>query len=320
MLATPATPGIAAAAASRWGEPWVEFKWDGIRAIGTWDGERLTLRARSGTDITARYPELTADDAGLGEQPAVVDGEVVALDASGRPSFTRLQSRMHLTKPYEIEREAVRTPVTFMLFDVLHEGGEDLSRLPLRERRPILERMAAHAAPAIVLPPVTDDLDAALDTARELALEGVVVKNPASAYRPGVRSEDWLKVKLTATQDVIIGGIRPGRGDRAGRIGSLLLGIPGPDGLRYVGRVGTGFTDRELARLDAMLQPLRSDVDPFVGVPASDASDALWLRPEVVGEVEFAEFTPSGTLRQARWRGVRSDVTPEQVTAPPALP
>ncbi len=319
MLATPATPGLAAAAASRWGEPWVEFKWDGIRAIGTWDGERLTLRARSGTDITARYPELTADDAGLGVQPAVVDGEVVALEASRRPSFTRLQSRMHLTKPHEIEREAARTPVTFMLFDVLHEGGEDLSRLPLRERRPILERIAAHAAPAIVLPPVTDDLDAALDTARELALEGVVVKNPASAYRPGVRSEDWLKVKLTATQDVIIGGIRPGRGDRTGRIGSLLLGIPGPDGLHYVGRVGTGFTDRELARLDALLQPLRTDVDPFVGVPAADASDALWLRPEIVGEVEFAEFTPSGTLRQARWRGVRGDVTPEQVTAPPTL-
>ncbi|WP_448656059.1 ATP-dependent DNA ligase [Microbacterium lacticum] len=314
MLATPSTPALASAAANRWGEPWVEFKWDGIRAIGTWDGERLTLRARSGTDITARYPELTAIDPGFGDSPAVVDGEVVALDAAGRPSFTRLQSRMHLTKPREIEREASRTPVTLMLFDVLRAGGDDVAALPLRERRAVLERLAAHPAPAIVLPPVADDVDAALDAARELALEGVVVKNPAAPYRRGQRSEDWLKVKLTATQDVVIGGIRPGRGGRTGSIGSLLLGVPAADGLHYVGRVGSGFSERELTRLDALLQPLRTDTDPFVDVPAADASDALWLRPEIVGEVEYAEFTPGGTLRHARWRGIRPEMTPGDVT------
>ena len=314
MLATASTPALAAAAAVRWGEPWVEFKWDGIRAIGTWDGSRLTLRARSGTDITARYPELTGIDAGLGPNPAVVDGEIVALDASDRPSFTRLQARMHLTKPREIEREASRTPVTFLLFDVLRSGGDDVSGLPLRERRALLERITRTPAPAVVLPPVTDDLDAALDAARELSLEGVVLKNLGSSYRRGARSEDWLKVKLTRTHDVVIGGIRPGRGARAGSIGSLLLGIPAANGLHYVGRVGSGFSDRELARLDALLQPLRTDADPFLDVPAADASDALWLRPEVVGEVEFAEFTPGGTLRHARWRGVRADMSPGDVT------
>jgi len=313
MLATPATPTIAATAAARWGEAWVEFKWDGIRAIGTWDGERLTLRARSGTDITARYPELTSIDAGLGAQPCVIDGEIVALDAAGRPSFTRLQARMHLTKPREIDREQARTPISLLMFDVLRFAGDDVARLPLRERRALLERIAEGATAAIVLPPVTDDVDAALAAARELALEGVVIKDPGSPYRRGTRSEEWLKVKLTATQDVVVGGIRPGKGGRSGAIGSLLLGIPHADGLRYVGRVGSGFSERELARLDALLQPLRTDENPFIGVPAADASDALWLRPEVVAEVEFAEFTPGGTLRHARWRGIRPDIAPGDV-------
>ncbi|MGB4779243.1 non-homologous end-joining DNA ligase, partial [Microbacterium sp.] len=313
MLAVNATPGLARTAAQRWGEAWVEFKWDGIRAIGTWDGHRLHLRARSGTDITARYPELTSVDAGLGPRPAVIDGEIVAMDAAGRPSFTRLQSRMHLTKPQEIEREARRTPVTYVLFDVLRTGDDDTAARPLSERREALERLAAATIPAIVLPPVADDVDVALRTARELGLEGIVVKDPRSPYRRGARSEEWLKVKLTATQDVVIGGIRPGKGGRTGAIGSLLLGIPGDEGLQYVGRVGSGFTERELARLAARLEPLRTDESPLVGVPDADASDALWVRPELVGEVEFAQFTPGGTLRHARWRGLRADVAPGDV-------
>ncbi|GAA3020065.1 ATP-dependent DNA ligase [Microbacterium dextranolyticum] len=313
MLATLATPAIAASAAARWGTPWAEFKWDGIRALGRWDGTRLTLQARSGTDITARYPELTAIDLGLGPEPVIVDGEIVATDAAGRPSFSRLQSRIHLTEPHEIDREARRTPVTYLLFDVLQAGGADVTARPLRDRRALLEVL--HPAPSapIIVPPVTDDVTAALDAARERTIEGIVVKDPGSPYRPGTRSERWLKVKLTSSQDVVVGGIRPGRGTRAGRIGSLLVGIPDADGLRYVGRVGSGFTERELDRLDALLTPLRSVRNPFIGVPRADRSDAVWLRPEVVGEVEYAEFTPNGTLRHARWRGSRGDVTPSEV-------
>ena len=316
MLAVSATPARAREAAGRWG-PWVEFKWDGIRAIGIWDGTRLRLRARSGTDITARYPELTGLDPGLGPEPAVVDGEIVALDRAGRPSFVRLQNRMHLTKPREIAREAPRTPVTYFLFDVLGVGGTDAAPLPLADRRLLLEDLADDAIPAIVVPPVADDIDAALQAARELDLEGVVVKDPRSRYRRGARSEEWLKVKLTRTQEVVVGGIRPGKGGRTGSIGSLLLGIPGPDGLQYAGRVGTGFTEAALARLQAMLEPLRTDENPFVGVPAADASDALWVRPELVAEVEFAEFTPGGILRHARWRGLRSDISPAEVSREP---
>ena len=314
MLAVSSTPALATSAARRWGGlPWVEFKWDGIRAVATWDGERMRLRARSGVDITERYPELTAADLGLGALPAVFDGEIVALDAAGHPSFTRLQSRMHLTGARDIAREATATPVHYFVFDLLRIGDDDIAERPLRERRELLESVTADAASPLVVPPVTDDIADALTAAADLRLEGVVVKDPQSPYRRGIRSERWLKVKLTATQEVVIGGIRPGKGERRGGIGSLLLGIPDAGGLRYVGRVGSGFTDRELARLESRLQPLRTDANPVVGVPAADAADALWLHPELVGEVEFAEFTPNGTLRHARWRGLRTDKQPMDV-------
>jgi bifunctional non-homologous end joining protein LigD len=313
MLATTATPGLARDAAQRWGQAWVEVKWDGIRAVGVWDGRRLHLRARSGNDITAKYPELTRVDAGLGAERAVIDGEIVALDREGRPSFPRLQARMNLAKPREIEREAPRTPVQYYLYDVLAHGEADVAALPLSERRGILEEIAADAIPAIVLPPVFDDVDGALAASHRFGLEGIVVKDPASPYRRGLRSEQWLKVKITRTQEVVIGGIRPGRAGRSGTIGSLLVGIPGSDGLQYAGRVGSGFSDSTLARLDAELAPLRTDESPFVGVPRADAADALWVRPELVAEVEFAEFTPGGILRAARWRGLRPDKSPEEV-------
>ena len=223
MLATSSTPGLARDAARRWG-PWVEVKWDGMRAIGVWDGRRLHLRARSGNDITAKYPELTRVDAGLGPEPLVLDGEIVALDAQGRPSFPRLQRRMNLSKLREIERETPRTPVHYFLFDVLAHAGADVASLPLAERHGILEDVVAEVTAPIVLPPVFDDVDAALGAARTMGLEGIVVKDPGSAYRRGLRSEQWLKVKLTRTQEVVIGAIRPGRGGRSGSIGSLLLG------------------------------------------------------------------------------------------------
>lgn len=312
MLCTLATPAAARDAAWRWGS-WAEMKWDGIRAVGVWDGASLRLFARSGTDITARYPELTAVDAGLGPEPAVVDGEIIALDATGRPSFTRLQSRMHLTATRTIDIERRRTPVRYHLFDVLAADGADVHSRPLAERRESLERLTAHTIDEIVVPPVFDDVDEALATAGRLRLEGIVVKNPGSPYRRGARSDHWLKVKLTQTQEVVIGGIRPGRGGRTGQIGSLLLGIPDADGLRYVGRVGSGFSESTLRRLHELLDPLRTDIDPFVDVPSADARDALWVRPEQVAEVEFAEFSPTGVLRQARWRGLRPDKSPGQV-------
>jgi bifunctional non-homologous end joining protein LigD len=223
---------------------------------------------------------------------------------------------MHLTRAREVEREVVRTPVRYHLFDLLRLEGHDLTALPLRDRRELLERIAADVDAPVLVPPVFDDVDAALATSSALDLEGVVAKDPASPYVPGGRSPRWLKLKLTRAQEVVIVGIRPGKGDRTGRIGSLLLAIPEaalPSGLRYVGRVGTGFTDRALQDLGARLEPLRADAPAVDGVPVADASDALWVRPEFVGEVEFANWTDDGVLRHARWRGLRPDKSPFEV-------
>ncbi|ALX67286.1 ATP-dependent DNA ligase [Microbacterium sp. XT11] len=312
MLAENGTPALARALGS---PAWVEVKWDGIRAIGSWEDGRMRLHARSGTDITARYPELTADGAPhLPVGDAVLDGEIVAFDTRGRPSFSLLQNRMHLTRPREIEREAVRTPTVYLVFDLLRLDGHDLTSMPLAQRRTLLEDVVADLEAPVQAPPVFDDVDAALAASREFGLEGVVVKGRESRYRPGQRSPSWLKVKNTRMQEAVIVGIRPGKGDRAGTIGSLLLAVPDTDGLRYIGRVGTGFTDRMLRDLDRQLTPLRVPRAPLSGVPRPDAADALWVRPDLVGEVEFANWTPDGILRHARWRGLRPDKAPDEVT------
>lgn len=313
MLAESASAALARSTARRWASEWAEIKWDGIRALAFWDGSRMLLRARSGTDITARYPEVTSAASALGLVPVVLDGEIVALDADGRPSFTRLQNRMHLTQAAEIRTQAERVPACFYAFDVLAVDGEDTTGAPLRRRREILDRLFADLDGTLAAPPVFDDVDAALHASGAFALEGVVVKNPAGRYRPGDRSGDWLKVKHVRTQEVVIGGIRPGHGNRGGAIGSLLMGVPTADGLRYVGRVGSGFGDRMLRLLGEQLQPLRTGDSPFIEVPRPDASDALWVRPELVGEVAYAEVTPDGRLRHARWRGLRPDKSPADV-------
>ena len=311
MLAENGTPALARALNSR---PWVEVKWDGIRAIGTWSQGRMLLHARSGTDITARYPELTSDGApSLPVQDAVLDGEIVAFDEAGRPSFSRMQNRMHLTRPREIEREVVRTPVVYLVFDLLRLDGHDLTSLPLHQRRTLLEDVVSDLDAPVQVPPVFDDVDAALAASDEFGLEGVVVKDRDSRYREGQRSPSWLKVKHTRTQEAVIVGIRPGKGERSGTIGSLLLAVQEADGLRYIGRVGTGFTDRMLHELLSQLTPLRIGDAPLEGVPSPDASDALWVRPQLVGEVEFANWTPDGILRHARWRGLRPDKSPDEV-------
>jgi bifunctional non-homologous end joining protein LigD len=220
---------------------------------------------------------------------------------------------MNLAQARDITQEAARTPVHLYLFDVLEADGRDLTGLPLAARRATLEHLAPAAARVVVVPPVFDDVDAALSSSERFGLEGIVVKDPDSPYRRGQRTDRWLKVKHSRTQEVVIGGIRPGKGNRAGTIGSLLVGVPSFDGLRYAGRVGSGFGERALAQLSNLLEPLGTSRNPFIGVPAADARDALWVEPRLVAEVEFAEFTPGGILRQARWRGLRPDKDPADV-------
>lgn len=295
-------------------EGWAfELKWDGIRALAFIEGGRLRLVSRNGRECTDAYPELAGLAAALGSRQVVLDGEVVAFDADGRPSFEALQPRVHLADAAEARRAARRDPVSYLVFDLLHLDGSSLLERPYAERRRLLEGLglggerwavpAAHAGPGADL----------LEAARANGLEGVVAKRIDSRYRPGRRSRSWVKVKVTSTQEVVIGGWSPGKGARAG-LGALLLGVPSPRGLEYVGKVGTGFTEATLAELTRRLEGLRRGWSPFASaVPAAEATRAVWVEPVLVGEVRYAEWTRAGRLRAPAWRGLRPDKTPAEV-------
>ncbi len=319
MLAT-----LGSAADLREEEEWAfEMKWDGIRAIAyvsptdapTAGAERsVRLLTRNGNEVTGAYPELVdALRAGVLADSAVLDGEIVALDRSGRPDFGRLQARMGLTAPAEVQAAMKTTPVNYLVFDVLEQDGEPLVRQTYAARRMVLEDIVESSG-AVHVPPAFDgDFAEAFRSSRELGLEGVIAKEIDGDYRVGRRSRSWLKIKHHSTQEVVIGGWRPGNGRRGGTVGSLLLGIPDGDSLTYVGRVGTGFRDRDLDDIRARLEPLARADGPFADVPAADARDAHWVRPALVGEVEFAEWTSAGRLRQPSWRGWRPDKSPGDV-------
>jgi bifunctional non-homologous end joining protein LigD len=288
-----------------------EMKWDGIRAIATVSDGRVRLATRNGNDVTATYPELQALApliAGAGHTGDVVlDGEIVALGKSGSPDFGRLQGRMGLTRPQDVEPAARAIPVDYMIFDMLEADGRSLAGEPYSARRTALEDIVPDATRIHVPPAFDGDLDAAVASSKELGLEGVVAKKRDSTYAFGKRSRAWIKIKHHKTQEVVIGGWRPGNGRRAETVGSLLMGVPGATGLHYVGRVGTGFGDRDLDVILARLARLARTTTPFVDVPAADARDAHWVRPTLVGEVEFAEWTTTERLRQPTWRGWRTD-------------
>ncbi|MFZ4895344.1 ATP-dependent DNA ligase [Plantibacter sp. Mn2098] len=304
-----------------------EMKWDGIRAIANVDARTgvVHLTSRNGKDLTPGYPEIveallldadavrTAD--GRRVDAVTFDGEIVALDGTGRPDFARLQQRMHLTAPADVERAMARTPVRYLVFDVLEVNGDDLTSSVYTDRRAVLERLVpAGDAGCVLVPPAFEgDLRGAIDTSRELGLEGVVAKERDSRYRPGRRSGAWVKIKHLRMQEVVIGGWRPGRGRRDGVVGSLLMGVPDEDGLHYVGRVGTGFREQQLVELTTRFAAIQNTTSPFHDVPAADASDAHWITPTLVGEVTFAEWTSDGRLRQPSWRGWRPDKSPDDV-------
>ncbi|MDQ1527398.1 MAG: bifunctional non-ous end joining protein LigD [Microbacteriaceae bacterium] len=287
-----------------------EMKWDGIRAIvylGTEAGD-IRLLSRNGNDITQSYPEVVdAMRGAVGDGSAVLDGEIVAVDKKGRPDFGLLQTRMKLTKTSDVERAMRETPVQLLLFDILERDGRSLVKEDYDSRRRALEELVQGNGPVQVPPAFEGELAEAMRTSGRLALEGVVAKKRDSTYSVGRRSRAWVKLKHHRTQEAVIGGWRPGNGRRSGSVGSLLLGIPGQDGLRYVGRVGTGFTDRDLEDIAARLSRIPRKTSPFVDVPREDAADAHWVSPTLVGEVEFAEWTPTMRLRHPSWRGWRPD-------------
>jgi bifunctional non-homologous end joining protein LigD len=289
-----------------------EMKWDGIRAVATVSGGQCEIRTRNGIDVTATYPELAAL-AGCVKGDAVFDGEIVALNTNGRPDFGLLQRRMGLTRKSEVTAAAARIPVQYLLFDILSRGGRPLEQERYDDRRLELERSVSPSGSIQVPRAFEGNLAAAMRSSRELGLEGVVAKKRDGTYREGRRSPSWIKIKHHATQEVVVGGWRPGDGRRAGTVGSLLLGIPSIAGLSYVGRVGTGFADADLAELASSLGRLERKTSPFVDVPGDVARTARWVSPSLVGEVEFAEWTSANRLRQPSWRGWRPDKAVDQV-------
>lgn len=291
-------------------EDWAfEMKWDGIRAISSVENGSVKLTSRNGHDLTAAYPELAALSDAFDGTAGIFDGEIVALDRSGRPDFGLLQGRINLTREREIAAAAQAIPVHYIVFDILSLDGRSVAEQEYAARRELLESViTAPDAGVIQLPPVfTGDLSEAMATSKALGLEGVVAKQRDGRYEAGRRSRSWTKIKHHRAQEVVVGGWRPGNGRRAAGIGSLLLGVPGETGIRYVGRVGTGFTDRMLADILGTLAARARKTASLEEVPAADARDAHWVRPDLVAEVSFAEWTSDGRLRQPVWRGWRPD-------------
>ncbi|MGY1605784.1 MULTISPECIES: non-homologous end-joining DNA ligase [unclassified Geodermatophilus] len=294
----------------QWG---YEFKWDGVRAVAAVRGGRVELWARSGTLVTNRYPELSSLPVALRRADLVVDGEVVALDRLGRPDFGLLQARMHRTGGAEVARMATAAPVSYLVFDVLSVEGRSLLDLPYEQRRERLDGLGAEGQRWVGTPWFRGggaDVHAA---SRANGLEGVVAKRLDSPYRPGVRAPEWRKVKHLRMQSVVVGGWRPGKGRRAGGVGSLLVGVHDDDGrLVYAGHVGTGFTDAVLRELGGLLVPRRTS--PFAdALPREVARDARWTEPVLVGEVAFAAWTADGRMRHPAWRGLREDLDVDDV-------
>jgi bifunctional non-homologous end joining protein LigD len=292
-----------------------EMKWDGVRTSAYLSGGRLQrLMSRTGRDVTAAYPELRGLGAAAGSRQMVLDGEIVAFD-QGRPSFETLQPRMHVTSPAQAAHLAAKIPVTYLVFDLLHLDWRPTLALAYRERRELLDGLGL-AGPSWQTPPSFTGAAGAdvLGAAVAQGLEGVVAKRLDAPYRPGARSATWRKVKHEFGQEAVVGGINPGQGRRAGRIGSLLVGVQTPQGLAYAGRVGTGFNDLALRLLGERLSPLRRQTSPFATpVPAELARDVLWVEPVCVIEVAFTGWTAAGRMRAPSYRGIRTDKDPADV-------
>lgn len=295
--------------ASPWPEPfsdpdWLfEVKWDGIRALLYWDGTAAVLRSRRGRDFTSAYPEISIRSG----RPCVVDGEIIALDASGRPSFGQLQKRMNLTGSIRVKESMRTNPVTMMAFDLLYDGDEIL-REPIEARRGRLETVGFTSAVA-VSEAVYAEGEALFAAAGERELEGIVAKRLGSAYRPGVRSPDWRKIPRVRSIRAVVAGFTAGERGRSSTFGSLVLGLWHDGRLRWIGSVGTGFTDQALLSIREALDAISTPGCPFL--PDPDLPAATWVVPRLVARVEFREWTGAGRLRAPSFKGLSGEPVEE---------
>ncbi len=290
-------------------EAWAyEIKWDGIRAIAVSEPGTLKLFTRNQNEVSARYPELRPFNRALSHHRAILDGEVVAFGPDGTPSFSALQGRMHLTSESAARRLAKTAPVSYVVFDLLWLDGHSLLGLPLAERRERLRELLDDAPRWTVPDHVVGHGSQVLAAAKAQGLEGVMAKKLDCPYTPGGRVDGWRKVKLLQRQELVVCGWLPGTGRRRDRIGALVVGVNEEGGLRYAGRVGTGFTGKELDRLAGLLGPLERPETPLTaGAGPSPPREAIFVEPRYLAEVEFTEWTPDGQLRHPSYKGLRDD-------------
>jgi bifunctional non-homologous end joining protein LigD len=286
-----------------------EVKWDGIRTVLFCDHGHVYLQGRNFSDFTPRYPEVRGLGPELGARRVVLDGEVVAFDDQGRPSFERLQARMNLGSDSAVRRRVRDTPVTYVIFDLLYLDGRSTLPLAYEDRRRVLEALELEG-PAWRTPAYhRGEGSALLAATRELGIEGVVAKRLDSPYEPGRRTAGWIKVKNVNLQDVVIGGWTPGEGGRSAHLGALAVGVMDEGRLVYAGKVGTGFTETTLTMLRRELEPLRRADSPFTG--RQPPKGTIFVEPRLVASVEFREWTKSGTLRAPSFKGLRPDKDPQ---------
>ncbi len=298
-----------------------EPKLDGIRTLAyvATDGTRLV--SRTGRDHTAIYPELDNLARFVNALSAVIDGEIVAADDRGRPSFERLQQRMNLTAPKDVERARRQAPVVLFAFDLLWLDGRDLTREPLETRRGLLEDIVTVTGPMALTFVVEEEGTSFFGSAEELGFEGIVGKRLGSPYQPGRRTKDWRKIKATNQQDCLILGWTPGTGSRGATFGALLLGAYRDGELAWIGQVGTGFTGGVLSDLLKRLTALEQPDPPIADPDLAAVNGARWVRPELVCEVEYLEMTRVGKLRAPSFKGLRPDKAPADcVLEPPVQP
>ena len=285
------------------GPEWVfEEKYDGIRAVAGRERGRVKIWSRTLQDLTGGFPHVVAAVEALGDGDMMIDGELVALDAKGVSRFQLLQRR----------GSAGGSPTRYAVFDLLEQDGRSLMSRPLSQRRAALVTLIGRrTAPLFISRRLIRDGKAAYREAKRLRWEGIIAKDERSTYQPGVRSPFWRKVKVRKESEFVIGGYTPPKGGRQ-HLGALLVGLYDGPKLRYVGKVGTGFTQDTLVMLASKLGKLRAEESPFD--PALAMRDATWVTPKLVAQLVYAEWTADGKLRQPAFLGLRTDKEPSECT------
>ncbi len=298
-----------------------EPKLDGIRCLAEMTTGETKLITRSGRDVTLQYPDIHMIHELVDQVNAVLDGEIVAFDADGRNSFEALQQRMNLANEREIKRMAKQLPVALVVFDLLWLDGHDTTGLPLEQRRELLELIVEQDDRLQLMTHVEGEGEAFTAAAKGLGLEGVVAKRLGSKYLPGRRSDTWRKIKLTNTQDCVILGWTPGQGGRSATFGALLVGALDDATWRWIGQVGTGFTDVMLATIQERLDAIRRDTPPIDDPELAQVKGATFVEASLVCEVEYLEITKGAKkMRAPSFRGLRPDKTPDECILEPTTP